>query len=269
MNITIMNKPLWRIVEGNSPVIAIANHSGHALRDEIAARTALSDQQRLQEEDPFTDKWTSIAPTRAVATYSRFQVDLNRSREQAVYRNPEDAWGLDLWKEPLEEDMVARSLAEFDAYYAELLRLCRNAEEKFGCFVILDLHSYNHRRAGPDGPPADAQGNPEVNIGTGTMDRNRWGSLVDRFIRDLRAFDFFGRSLDVRENVKFVGRGFPIWTHTTFPKTGCTLAIEFKKFFMDEWTGEVDWEQHEAIRNALATTLTGLGTELNRVSEHA
>lgn len=52
------------------------------------------------------------------------------------------------------------------------------------------------------------------------MDRNRWGRLVDRFISDLRAFDFLGRHLDVRENVKFVGRQFPKWVHTRFPATG-------------------------------------------------
>jgi hypothetical protein len=180
---------------------------------------------------------------------------------------PKDAWGLDLWKQPLGEDVVARSLAEYDAYYDELLRLCRAKVEGFGAFVILDLHTYNHRRDGPDAPAADPQGNPEVNIGTGTMDRERWGPLVDRFMADLRAFDFFGRSLDVRENVKFVGRGFPSWTHTTFPESGCTLAVEFKKFFMNEWTGEVDWVQHDAIQRALESTLPGLTEILKRYGE--
>jgi len=132
--------------------------------------------------------------------------------------------------------------------------------------VILDLHSYNHRRDGPDKPAADPEGNPEVNIGTGTMDRERWGPLVDHFMEDLRSFDFLGRHLDVRENVKFVGRGFPLWTHSTFPESGCTLAIEFKKFFMDEWNGEVDKVQHEAIYNALESTLAGINEELNRLA---
>ena len=40
--------------------------------------------------------------------------------------------------------------------------------------VVFDLHTYNHRRNGPDGPPADPAGNPQVNIGTGTMNRDRW-----------------------------------------------------------------------------------------------
>src|ERR687884_306413 len=56
-------------------------------------------------------------------------------------------------------------------------------------FVVLDLHSYNHRRSGPEAPPADPAGNPEINVGTGSLDRERWGPLVDRFADDLRTVD--------------------------------------------------------------------------------
>ncbi len=100
--------------------------------------------------------------------------------------------------------------------------------------------------------------NPEVNIGTGTMDRMKWAPIVDRFISDLRSFDFLGRHLDVRENVKFKGGNFPRWIHETFPKSGCAIAIEFKKFFMDEWTGEPDMAQVDEIRHALASTVPGV-----------
>jgi N-formylglutamate deformylase len=34
--------------------------------------------------------------------------------------------------------------------------------------------------------------------------------------------------------------------------------VEFKKFFMDEWTGELNVKHHQAIRNALGSTLPGL-----------
>ena len=99
--------------------------------------------------------------------------------------------------------------------------LFRDLQERHGRFFVFDLHAYNHRRAGPDAPAADPEANREVNIGTGTMDRAYWAPVVDRFIADLRSFDFLGRHLDVRENVKFVGRGFPRFVHETFPRTGC------------------------------------------------
>jgi len=261
----IMQQSLWKCVEGDGPLVAVANHDGHELRDEVAALCALPEDQRLQEEDPYTGAWAVVAPTRVVAKRSRFEVDLNRSRGTAVYRTPEDAWGLTLWRQALPQPLVERSLADFDAFYAEMQRICSKKSERFGAFFVFDLHTYNHRREGPDGPDADPDGNPEINVGTGTMERGRWASLVDRFINDLRAFDFLGRHLDVRENVKFVGRQFPLWTHTTFPESGCALAIEVKKFFMNEWTGVLDVEQHTQVLRALESTVPGILDELERL----
>jgi hypothetical protein len=105
---------------------------------------------------------------------------------------------------------------------------------------------------------ADPAGNPEINVGTGTVDRARWGALVDRFCADLVAASPPGRQLDVRENVKFQGGWMSRWIHQTFPETGCALAIELKKTFMDEWTGEVDDARLAEITGAVAATLPGL-----------
>jgi hypothetical protein len=210
-----------------------------------------------------------MAPTRVVALRSRFEIDLNRPREEAFYRSPADAWGLNLWKSPPPEELIARSLAEHDAFYKATGNLLTQIERREGRFVLFDLHSYNHRREGAEKAPADANGNPQVNVGTGTMVRTRWATLVDRFIADLRAFDFPGGALDVRENVKFLGRRLPQWVHETFPLTGCALAIEVKKFFMDEWTGEVERGLFEAVGEALASTVPGVLEELRRLRTEA
>jgi len=121
-------------------------------------------------------------------------------------------------------------------------------------FVLFDLHSYNHRHAGPDGPEADPLENPQVNVGSGTMDRSRWGSVVDAFIGALSAHDFPAGRLDVRENVKFRGGQLSRWVHETFPTTGVAIAIELKKFFMDEWSGDADHALVDAIGAAIAST---------------
>jgi hypothetical protein len=142
----------------------------------------------------------------------------------------------------------------------------RKIERRHGRFVVLDLHSYNHRRKGPQGPEADPKANPEVNLGTGTMPSGAWRNLVERFLADLRGFDFLGRRLDVRENVKFRGGFFPRWIHTEFSETGCALAVEFKKFFMDEWTGTPDTGQLKTIRKALASTIPGILEELAKAT---
>ena len=96
------------------------------------------------------------------------------------------------------------------------------------------------------------------------MDRARWEGLVDRFIEDLRGFDYFGRHLDVRENVKFRGGQLSRYVHEHFPNSGCALAIEVKKFFMDEWSGTVDGGKLHEIRSALRGTIPSLLDELKK-----
>jgi N-formylglutamate deformylase len=253
------------IAEGQEPLAATAIHNGHDLRQEVEAIMALKGSERLREEDPHTGIWTTVVTTQLVAHRSRFEVDLNRPREQAVYRSAEDAWGLQVWKSEPPADLLERSLQEHDAFYAEAHRVFSEMERRFGRFVVLDLHSYNHRRAGPDGPAGDPVLDPEINIGTGTLDRGRWAQLIDRFIGDLTAFGFLGRHLDVRENVRFRGGRFPRWIHENFPESACCLAVEVKKFFMDEWTGELFSEEFEAVPQALQSTLPGLLESLEKV----
>ena len=260
-----MSDKIWSIELGSGPLVATAIHDGHEVREEVLRHMALDEAGRLREEDPFTGLWSQVAPTRVVGLRSRFEVDLNRPRDKAVYRTPEDAWGLEVWKDGLPEDVARRSLQEYDAFYAEAEGLFGKLAARHGRFLVLDLHTYCHRRAGPDAPPADPSENPQVNIGTGTMaDRSRWAPLIERFMDDLGTFDFPGGRLDVRENVKFRGGAFAAWTHRTFPDSACVLSIEFKKFFMDEWTGEPDEVLVSAIASALRSTLPGALEELAR-----
>ena len=256
---------IWSLHESSSPVIATAIHNGNRVRKEVAELLALSDSERLREEDPFTEEWAAVSDTRIIALHSRFEVDLNRPRDKAVYISPEDAWGLEVWKSGPSPDMIARSLEAYDAFYKEVMRVLKIAESRFGHFVVMDIHSYNHVRTGPGGAVADPDLNPEVNIGTGTMKRERWAPVVERFIADLRGFDFLGRHLDVRENVRFRGGNFPRWIHETFPETGCALAVEVKKFFMDEWTGKPDSVYMKTIYQALKSTMPGIIEELSKL----
>jgi len=256
---------IYQLFKGNSPIVATAIHDGHKLHPEVAAIMQLSEIERLREEDPFTGDWTQIAENRLIGTHSRFEVDLNRPREKAVYIHPEDAWGLQVWKGILSRQVIDTSLAYYDSFYSEAHQVFSDLEKQFGKFVVFDLHTYNHRREGPDGVVADPTLNPEVNLGTGTMDRDRWSSIVDGFIRDLRAFDFMGRQLDVRENIKFRGGQFARWTHQNFPESACVLSVEFKKFFMDEWTGVPDTDQLEAIQSSLESTMPGVLATLKQL----
>jgi len=257
------NAPGWDIQLGNSPVVGTSIHSGSMVRDDVRPLMRLTDADRLREEDPFTDLMIADFPNRISVHPSRFEIDLNRARDQAVYLTPEHAWGLDVWHQQPSGAVVAESLTFHDAYYAALKRVLTGIENRFGRFVVIDVHSYNHRRDGPDARPTDPERAPDVNIGTFSMDRVRWAPVVDAFIEALRSQSFNGMPMDVRENISFQGKGEQTrFIHQEFPQTGCAIAVEFKKIFMDEWTGEPDHAAIGQLRRALAFTVPVLETAL-------
>ena len=251
-------------LEGDIPILATAIHSGHFLSENIAERFALTESDQLREEDPFTWIWTGVSQNSIVAHHSRFEFDLNRSPEKAVYLNPSDAWGLRVWNTKPSAKMLLKSRQTYQEIYTNFHLAISELVKKFGTLAVFDLHSYNHRRNGPDAPPEDPVLNPEMNIGTGTMNRSYWDRLVNRFISDLKEFDFRGRHLDVRENIKFKGGYFPRWIHENFNQSVCCLSIEVKKFFMDEWTGDPDYSIINSINRALKSTIPGVVEELSR-----
>lgn len=241
--------PWWTVQRGDGPVMAAAIHDGHGLRAEVREQMVLAAPDRLREEDPFTGQSIVDVPTHVIAARSRFEVDLNRAADIAVYRTPEQCWGLHVWKAPPDEALVERSLDIHRRFYRMIGEILADLERDFGRFVVLDIHSYNHRRAGPEAEPTPQAEAPDINIGTFSMPRERWAFLLDPLMESMRGFDFGGRRLDVRENVAFQGKGeLTRFTHDRFPESGCAIAIELKKFFMDEWTGEPDPRELELMR---------------------
>ncbi len=244
-------------------MVAVALHDGHEVRAEVAPLFAIPAAGRLREEDPFTAVWTAIAPTTVIVRRSRFEVDLNRPHEKAVYRTPADAWGLMVWQRPLSDEVLERSLAIHSEFYAALEELLTRLVDRHGRVVIYELHSYKHHRRGPAAPFDDPELNPQVNLGTAYNDP-KWRPVLERFMRELRTHDFPTGKLDVRENIKFEGGYFARWIGEKFPATICNLCIEFKKFFMDEWTGVPDPALLAAITSALASTIPGVLEELGQ-----
>ena len=259
--------PWWTLSRGEGPVLATAIHDGHAVRSGLAGRFALGDAGRLREEDPFTGYAIQDAPNRFVAHRSRFEVDLNRPLDTAVYQTPEQCWGLEVWRTPLSEDEVEASRDYHRRVYAELGRVADQLAAENAAFVVLDVHSYNHRRDGPDAPPTPVEQAPDINIGTFSMPRERWAHVVDPYLDWLAGHDFNGRRLSVAENLAFQGKGE--WTrfvHERHPRQGCAIAFEFKKFFMDEWTGSPDPDELEAMRRLIRESVAVL-TDLVRARD--
>ena len=147
----------------------------------------------------------------------------------------------------------------YDEFYETVRNLLADKLKREEKLLLLDMHSYNHQCDGAGQPPAGITGNPDIEIDTTEFGRAQFGSLVDKLIADLRGQMIGGRKLDVRENVRFAGPGhFARWVQMEFPNDVCVISIEVKKFYMDEWTGEIDLEILHDVRAAIASTLPAL-----------
>lgn len=257
-----MNRRYWTIENGLMPVIATAIHNGHDICLSPDSLYSIDESQRLREEDPYTGEFTKCSNNRVIVHSSRFQCDLNRPKDKCVYVTPEDAWGLCVWKDRPTPEILDKLYALYDLFYADMHTYLQSSIQKFGKIVVLDIHSYNHKRNDPDAPPQDPAMFPEINVGTGSLDKTRWGSYVDCFIDTVEQYDFLGRKLIIKENAVFKGGYFSQWIHKTFPNDDCALAIEFKKFFMDEWTGSLYEDEYSEINNLLHSCVKEILKEL-------
>lgn len=96
------------------------------------------------------------------------------------------------------------------------------------------------------------------------MDLERCEPIIRCFEDAIGQFDFRHGTLDVRRNVRFRATRFSRWVHETFPGTGISLGIEVKKFFINEWTGEVDQELVAAIGDAFQSTVSPIADALKQ-----
>lgn len=249
------------ITETVSPILVTAIHDGHLMRDQVRKLSALSAEERMREEDPYTLYMAEVSENRAGTTISRFEADLNRTREKAIYRKPEDAWGLKIWTSDPSQEMVEESLKYYDSFYSELRNHLEKMIQSYGKIVVLDIHTYNHRRNGPFAEEAEASGNPEINIGS-KNNSPLFRDLLQNYIRFLSRQEINGKHPEVGENVKFDGGGMSVWIFKNFPNDVCTISLEFKKTFMDEWTGVADVNHLNSIRDAVKNSIDFLEYEL-------
>ncbi len=252
----------WDLVIGHGPVFATAIHDGHLVRESLRPHLAIEAEDRRREEDPLTGLFTTVGDVRLRANHSRFQVDLNRPRDLAMSTSPEDTWGLKIWHDSLPESEREISLASHDDFYAMVTELLDRLIERWGCVLLIDLHSYNHRREGADAEAAPQEGNPDIELGVTTLDPQRWGAVSARFAQALRACPVGGKAPDVRENVRFpTGGHFPEWVYAKYGDKVCTISPEYKKIYMDEWTAQADIAVLEDLRHGLQRAVDAVRPE--------
>lgn len=221
--------------------MVLAIHAGHTIRSSLRPWLRIEEHARLREEDPLTDFFLPVGDTIFRANRSRFEFDLNRPAAKAVSVDPKDTWGLRIWDAALPQEEIDASLALHSKFYLMMADRVEAMIAEHGQILVLDIHSYNHRRNGADGPSAPQAENPDIDLGATTLNEAIYGDLLDQFAAGLRSRPVKGKSPDVRVNVRWDdGGNFPEWLHATYGDAACVITLEYKKIFMDEWGHEAD-----------------------------
>ena len=250
----------YQIQRANSPIWAFAIHDGHEIDDLLQPYLQLDDSGRLREEDPYTAQIAKLPVNLLVVSTSRFQLDLNRKEADALYLTPDQAWGLDVWKKQLPTQYIQDIYQAHRDTYQVIDHLIEATIQQFGTFLILDIHSYNAKRAAAD-ELVDELRNPQINLGTYYNDP-KWRKLTQAFVDSIEDHTFQSNPIDIRENIKFKGGYLSQHLNKKYGEKGAILSVEFRKDFMDEWTGTPNYQAITEYNTLLKHTLPILQAEL-------
>lgn len=202
-----------------------AVHDGHQFRKDLWDNCLHTEYDRWYEEDPETKNMVISHPILITSCNSRFEYDLNRTPEEAVF---ETAWGKQLWKQPLPEAEKFKSLQKHSNFYKIVDALISKLEEKFGVCVVYDMHSYNWQRWDREVPT--------WNLGTSNIDNERFGAEVETWRQALASIKFpHGIKQTAKINDTFQGNGYFLKFITNNFKNTLVLATEIAKVYCDEY----------------------------------
>ncbi len=222
-----------------------AVHDGHQFRKELWKHCIHTEYERWYEEDPETKNMVSSHPIVISGCDSRFEYDLNRAPEDAVF---DTAWGKQLWHEPLSQDLKAKSLHKHSNFYKVVHALISKLEEKFGVCIVYDMHSYNWKRWDREVPT--------WNLGTTNIDNKRFGKDVEAWRQSLSEIEFPHNIHSVAKiNDTFQGNGYFLKFITNHFKNTLVLATEISKIYCDEYEYVIYPEVVSAVELELKTRL--------------
>ena len=234
-------------IERYVPFACAAIHDGHQFRKELWNQCLHTAYERWYEEDPATKSMIQSQPIVIAGLDSRFEYDLNRSPETAIYA---DAWGKQLWKSPLSAELRDKSLEKHANFYRITKALIAKLENKFGVCVVYDMHSYNWRRWEREVPT--------WNLGTSNVDQNRFGASIEEW-RSLLEQTPLPNEIPstAKVNDTFQGNGYFLKFITQHFKNTLVLATEIAKVYCNELDQilypEVVWAVENHLKSAIKT----------------
>ena len=227
------------------PYVCGAVHDGDQFRKELWENCTHTQYDRWYEEDPETKNMVQSLPILIAGRDSRFEYDLNRPPEEAVF---ETAWGKQLWKSPLGDKEKYLSLSKHNAFYRVTHALIAVIENKFGCCIVYDMHSYNWQRWDREVPT--------WNLGTTNIDNERFGHEIESWRQSLSEIKFpNGVKSTAAINNTFFGNGYFLKYITNNFKNTLVLATEIAKIYCDEINQVMYPEIVNAVENQLKDRL--------------
>ena len=218
-----------------------AVHDGHQFRKELWDNCMHTEYERWYEEDPETKNMVISHPILIAGCDSRFEYDLNRTPEEAVF---ETAWGKQLWKQPLANNQKQKSLNKHQGFYDVLAALISKLEAKFGVCIVYDMHSYNWKRWDREVPT--------WNLGTSNLDNDRFGEDIETWRQSLSEIKFPHHIKQTSKiNDTFQGNGYFLKFITKNFKNTLVLATEIAKIYCDEYDQIIFPEVVDAVEKQL------------------
>ena len=226
------------------PYICTAIHDGNQFRKELWNKCLHTAYERWFEEDPETYTMIANHPITIKGNDSRFEYDLNRAPEKAIY---EDAWGKQLWNTSLTEAEKNISLSKHANFYKVIYALVAQTEKRFGRAVVYDMHSYNWKRWDREVPT--------FNIGAAKV-ADKFQGAVQNWSNDLATIVLpNGIKNTSKINDVFQGNGYLLKFVAAHFEHTLVLATEVKKIYCNEHRAIIFPEVVDAIRQALEVVL--------------
>ncbi|MFD2585522.1 N-formylglutamate amidohydrolase [Croceitalea marina] len=228
-------------IESYVPYVCGAVHDGHQFRKSLWDNCRHTEYERWYEEDPCTKQMVQSHPIVIAGCDSRFEYDLNRAPETAVYT---DAWGKELWKSPLKDNEKQHSLKKHDNFYRVVNTLLTKLEEKYQRVLVFDMHSYNWKRWDREVPT--------WNLGTANIDIERFGAIAQDWSNTLGGMQLPNGIVSTsRINDTFQGNGYFLKYITENFSNTLVFATEIAKVYCDELSGIIYPEVVKSVEEQL------------------
>jgi len=214
----------------------IAMHTGRRIRPEIVDALLVGEPDRLREEDTFADYFIGDLPIRIVALDSRFEYDLNRGANSAIYPFEKEKWGMKIWKRELSRDERRLSILKHREFHSIIDIVTNYMLRQNRYAVIFDMHTFCYQREEKRLWFKDPK--PEINLGSKPVNRTLFNEVIDNYILDLARIKIENHRVRIGENEIFPGGYLSRRLSKKWYENVLVLALEYKKIFMNEWTGE-------------------------------